>query len=379
MSSRYQFIKLRLSMTDKIIVLYIDDEDNNLTSFKASLRKDFQVVTAIDANEGLAIASSQELHVVIADQRMPGLSGVEFFEKLMKINPDPIRILLTGYSDIASVIDAINRGEVYRFIDKPWNIDHVKNAIINAAEIYFTKKELKDKNERLLKIHSEMNQFVYSLSHELRGPLMSISGVSKLAKMESKDPAVHEYFDMVDSATGKLDEYVYKMLDFYRSTKMEIKVIKIDFRDIVLEQMEFYKQKWGLDKIDFEINISQEFPFYSDDSKIKVIFNSLISNAYNFQIQDNPNKLIRLKIDVEAFYASILVEDNGVGIAPENLDGVFDLFQRATQNNVGSGLGMYMVKESVTQMGGEIKIESAIYQGTKVTIKIPTLQLKEMV
>jgi len=366
-------------MTDKIIVLYIDDEDNNLTSFKASLRKDFQVVTAIDANEGLAIASSQELHVVIADQRMPGLSGVEFFEKLMKINPDPIRILLTGYSDIASVIDAINRGEVYRFIDKPWNIDHVKNAIINAAEIYFTKKELKDKNERLLKIHSEMNQFVYSLSHELRGPLMSISGVSKLAKMESKDPAVHEYFDMVDSATEKLDEYVYKMLDFYRSTKMENKVIKIDFRDIVFEQMEFYKQKWDLDEIDFEINIKQEFPFYSDDSKIKVIFNSLISNAYNFQIPENPNKLIRLQIDVEEFYASILVEDNGVGISPENLEGVFNLFQRATQNNVGSGLGMYMVKESVTQMGGDIKIDSAVYQGTKVTIKIPTLQLMEMV
>lgn len=366
-------------MTDKIIVLYIDDEGNNLTSFKASLRKDFQVVTAMDANEGLAIASAQELHVVIADQRMPGLSGVEFFEKLMEINPDPIRILLTGYSDIASVIDAINRGEVYRFIDKPWNIDHVKNAIINAAEIYFTRKELKDKNERLLKIHSEMNQFVYSLSHELRGPLMSITGVSKLAKMESDDPAIHEYFDMVDSATEKLDEYVYKMLDFYRSTKMENKVIKIDFRDIVFEQMEFYKQKWDLDKIEFEININQEIPFYSDDSKIKVIFNSLISNAYNFQIPENPNKYIRLLIDVKEFYTTILVEDNGVGIAQENLEGIFNLFQRATQNNVGSGLGMYMVKESVTQIGGDINIDSAVNQGTKVTIKIPTLQLKEMI
>jgi two-component system, sensor histidine kinase and response regulator len=74
-----------------------------------------------------------------------------------------------------------------------------------------------------------------------------------------------------------------------------------------------------------------------------------------------------------------LVEDNGVGISPENLEGVFNLFQRATQNNVGSGLGMYMVKESVTQMGGDIKIDSAVGQGTKVTIKIPTLQLKEMV
>ena len=78
------------------------------------------------------------------------------------------------------------------------------------------RRELKEKNIKLKKLHSEMNQFVYSLSHELRGPLMSISGVSKLAKMELKDPEAAEYFDMIDSATGKLEDFIYKMLDFYR-------------------------------------------------------------------------------------------------------------------------------------------------------------------
>jgi two-component system, sensor histidine kinase and response regulator len=89
-----------MRMTKKINVLYIDDEDNNLNSFKAALRKEFKVHTALDAMEGLEIAKINEFHVVIADQRMPGMTGVEFFEKLVEINPRPIRILLTGYSDI---------------------------------------------------------------------------------------------------------------------------------------------------------------------------------------------------------------------------------------------------------------------------------------
>ena len=361
-------------MSNKIRVLYIDDEDNNLNSFKASLRKDFHIITAIDAEEGLKIAEEEELHVVIADQRMPGLTGVEFFEKLMKINPDPVRILLTGYSDIASVIDAINKGEVYRFIDKPWNLEQIKNAIKNAAEIYLTKRELKDKNERLKKVHSEMNQFVYSLSHELRGPLMSISGVSKLAKMEAKDPNIIEYFDMIDSATLRLDDFIYKMLDFYRSTKIDNKVSKIDFKDIVNQQLEAYKEKWGLDDVNIAIDVNQMSDFYSDDAKLRVILNNLFSNAYKFQKLESESKFIKLTVDVKDAIATVKIEDNGIGIDEKYHTEVFNLFHRATQRNVGSGLGLYMVKESVTQMGGKIQLESKLDHGTIFTITLPSLK-----
>ncbi|WP_373495962.1 hybrid sensor histidine kinase/response regulator [Aquiflexum sp.] len=364
-------------MTDKIIVLYLDDEDNNLNSFRASLRREFKVVTALTAEEGLLIAAKEEIHVVIADQRMPGLSGVEFFEKLMKINPDPIRILLTGYSDIASVIDAINKGEVYRFIDKPWNIDQVKIAIKNAAEIYFTRKELKDKNERLQKIHSEMNQFVYSLSHELRGPLMSISSVSNLAKMVSKDPSVREYFDMIDSATDKLDDYIFKIMDFYRATKIENKIAEINFNEIVSEQLASFKNKWDLNGIDIIVNVNQSGPFFTDDSKLKVILNHLFSNAYNYQIENNPNKAIWISVESNGNSANLVFEDNGIGIERAFLGEVFNLFQRATQKSAGSGLGLYMVKESVTQLGGKIDINSVVNQGTKVTIHLPTLAVPQ--
>jgi signal transduction histidine kinase len=364
-------------MTDQIIVLYIDDEDNNLNSFKASLRKDFKVVTAQSAAEGLQIAAEQELHVVIADIRMPGMDGIEFFEKLMKLNPDAVRILLTGYSDIASVIDAINRGQVYRFIDKPWNIETVKNAIVNAGEIYFTRKELKVKNERLEKINSEMNQFVYTLSHELRGPLMSISGVSKLARLESKDPNVLEYFDMIDLAMYKLDEYIFKMLDFYRSTKLENKLAEIDFSELVRQQIDGLSSKWDLSLINVKIEIKQNQAFHSDDSKLRVILGNLLNNACQFQRDEIDSKQVKVGVLVEDGQAVISVADNGVGIEKEYREDVFDLFQRATQKSVGSGLGLYMVKEAVYQLGGKILLESEVDNGTTVKVTLPSLQSSE--
>lgn len=358
---------------NNINVLYIDDEDNNLKSFRATLRKDFKIFTAIDGEEGLKIAQEEEIHVVIADQRMPGMTGTEFFERMVQLNPDPIRILLTGYSDIASVIDAINKGEVYRFIDKPWNIEQIKNSIKNAADIYFMRRELKEKNLKLKKLHSEMNQFVYSLSHELRGPLMSISGVSKLAKMEVSDPNVLEYFEMIDSATGKLDDFIYKMLDFYRSTKIDHKVTEIHFQDVVNQQMIAYREKFNLTHFHIEVQVNQKIPFFSDDSKIRVILNNLFSNAVQFQKSQPGPKRISLTVDVFDNQVVITLEDNGIGIEERHRSDVFNLFSRATQRNVGTGLGLYMVKEAVEQMGGEIHLESQIHEGTTVTVTLPSM------
>lgn len=361
-------------MNPKIHVLYIDDEDNNLQSFRASLRKDFKVFTAIDAEEGLKIATEEEIHVVIADQRMPGMTGTEFFEAMVKINPDPIRILLTGYSDIASVIDAINKGEVYRFIDKPWNIEQIKNSIKNAADIYFMRKELKEKSMKLKKLHSEMNQFVYSLSHELRGPLMSISGVTQLAKLEVTEPRALEYFEMVESSTEKLDDFIYKMLDFYRTTKVGNRLESIHFNTILNEQMEVYLGKFDLEGIHIEIEIDQPFEFFSDDSKIRVILNNLFSNAVQFQKKEELNKRIKLQVKTYENYAKILIEDNGIGIEEKYKEKIFNLFFRATQLNVGTGIGLYLVYEAVQQMGGEIDIQTVYGEGTSVHVNLPSMK-----
>lgn len=133
----------------EIGVLYIDDEVNNLNSFKAAFRRDFEIYTASSAREGRKILDNNEIGVIITDQRMPGMTGIEFLESILTIYPDTIRILLTGFSDINAVMDAINRGQVYKYLVKPWQNDELKMYIENALEIYNLRKENKELAHKL--------------------------------------------------------------------------------------------------------------------------------------------------------------------------------------------------------------------------------------
>src|SRR5471030_2233382 len=137
-------------------VLYIDDEIKNLNSFKAAFRRDFDIFTAISAKEGRKILDSQEIGVIITDQRMPVMTGIEFLESIISIYPDTIRILLTGFSDINAVMDAINRGQVYKYLVKPWADEELKMYIQNAMEIYHLRKENRDLANKLEQANKQL-------------------------------------------------------------------------------------------------------------------------------------------------------------------------------------------------------------------------------
>ncbi len=129
-------------MEDQTInVLYIDDEAHNLISFKASFRRSFNVFTAESAEEGGQILQKEDIHIIMSDQRMPKMTGIEFFESIKETHPDPIRILITGYTDVNAVIDAINRGQVYKYLTKPWNEEDVKNFVEKAYEVFRLRRE----------------------------------------------------------------------------------------------------------------------------------------------------------------------------------------------------------------------------------------------
>lgn len=153
-------------MLETICVLYVDDEENNLLAFKAAFRREFQVITAISGAEALEKLKEHEVHVIITDQRMPGMTGVEFLQKVIPNYPDPIRILLTGYSDINAVIDAINKGEVYRYLTKPWDNEFLKTTIRQAYEVLHLRAE----NERLV---DELKRANEQLEFYLRQKLLS--------------------------------------------------------------------------------------------------------------------------------------------------------------------------------------------------------------
>lgn len=142
--------------TKDINILYIDDEIHNLNAFKASFRRTFNVFTAESGMEALPILACEEIHIILTDQRMPNMTGVEFLASILDTYPDPIRILLTGYSDLTAVVDAINKGQVYLYITKPWQEEELKLNLEKAFEVFDLRKQNKLLTENLLKVNNQL-------------------------------------------------------------------------------------------------------------------------------------------------------------------------------------------------------------------------------
>ncbi len=140
----------------KTTVLYVDDEEHNLISFKATFRREFKVFTANSAEEARELLAIHDIHVLITDQRMPEETGVELLESILDIHPEPMRILLTGYADIEAVIDSINIGRIYKYIPKPWDTNDLTQTIKDADEIFRLRRENKELMAQLKKANEQL-------------------------------------------------------------------------------------------------------------------------------------------------------------------------------------------------------------------------------
>jgi response regulator RpfG family c-di-GMP phosphodiesterase len=145
-------------MKDDVVinVLYVDDEENNLMAFKASFRRYFSIFTAKSSSDAQPILKENDIHILITDQRMPETLGTELLAKAVIDYPDQIRILLTGFADIEALKDAVNRGQIFRYLQKPWNDDELKKTIEESYHIYQIKKEQKEKNEKLVLTNEQL-------------------------------------------------------------------------------------------------------------------------------------------------------------------------------------------------------------------------------
>ncbi len=144
---------------DSINVLYVDDEMNNLVSFKAAFRLKYNVFTAISGEEAIKVLRDNIINIIITDQRMPHMTGVEFLETILGEFPDPIRILLTGYADMNAVVDAVNKGKIFHYLTKPWNEEELDMTILRAFDVYSEKiaeREMKQK----LSVSNEQLEFL---------------------------------------------------------------------------------------------------------------------------------------------------------------------------------------------------------------------------
>lgn len=359
-------------MSEKIKILYLDDELNNLIGFKATLRLDYIIYTAQNSTEALAYLNKHpDIRVIFCDQRMPDKTGVEFFEEIRSLHPYPIRILLTAYTDIESVIDAINRGHVFRYVKKPWLDADIISAIDEANKFYLANSMLSIKNEELRKAYVELDKFAYSVSHDIRGPLVGISGGIDLALQSDDIIEIKEILRMMEKSVSKLDTFILNMHDYYSLERGGLKITDISFNEIVKEIEEIFGIYAKASKIDFKINVNQKEPFWNDVISINLIINNLLTNAFKYQKQDNENKFVHLNIDVHRGSATISVSDNGSGIDQKYKDEIFNLFFRAHVKESGSGFGLFNVKSALQKLNGTIDVNTVLGEGSTFTVTIP--------
>jgi two-component system sensor histidine kinase/response regulator len=361
-------------VSDKIKILYLDDEPDNLMGFKATLRLNYQVFTATNVPLALDyLETHPNIRVVFCDQRMPGKTGVEFFEELRISYPLPIRILLTAYSDVESIIDAINKGNIFRFVKKPWVEADIIGAIEEANKFYVANSMLAIKNIELQKAYDELNKFAYSVSHDIRGPLSGILGAINLANEIDDVEEMKEMLFLMKKSVNKMDAYVLSMHDYYSLQRGELRITEIDFNKLMDELTAIYAVLSKVNNVEFKSSVTQNDVFRSDYAPLRLVLNNLLSNAFKYQDRGSKSKSVEVSVEVERSIATIYVKDTGIGILGSHVGEIFNLFYRSNSLEVGSGFGLYNVKSALMKLNGQIEVHSVLHQGTTFKITIPSI------
>lgn len=225
--------------------------------------------------------------------------------------------------------------------------------------------------EEELKIrNAELDNFVYKVSHDLRAPLSSILGLVNLAKLPGNTDNPMEYIDLIGSKVEHLDNFIGDVLSHSKNLKMDVAVALVDFGKIIdqtFQDLNYLDGAKGISRIERIEGID----FYSDPWRISEIMRNLISNAIKYRKLDHAASEIGIRVNVDHMRAEISFADNGIGIDEPNLTKIFEMFYRATEQSDGSGIGLYIVRNAVDKLGGQISVASRLGQGTRFTIILP--------
>ena|ERR1035437_1237417 len=245
--------------------------------------------------------------------------------------------------------------------------------IIANSELQKAEKVLISINGELNKINSELDRFVYSVSHELRSPLASIMGLHSIIDQNLMDEGNKEIYVLINKSIIKMDETIHDILDYSKNSRKEIKTEKIDFGTLIEDaflHINYINPGFSFDK---RIKVKLSEPFYSDKGRIKVILNNLISNSMKYGKKQYPDSFIDIKVVVNSRKIVLKISDNGIGIKQECLPRIFEMFYRATFASNGTGLGLYIAKECIEKLNGTIKVKSEFGKGTIFSIEIPNI------
>lgn len=350
-------------------VLYIDDREQNLTSFRAALRREFEVYTSPNRDLAFQLIRENEIPVVVADYKMPEMTGVTFLEEVKNNFPDTVRIMLTGHADLPAVVEAINRSEIFRFLAKPWQEDELVSALNAAHQIYETRKELELKNKQLDKAYRELDRLVYSAAHDITNPLSNILGLISLIKMDSGNQ--EEYLRLIEKSTKKLQFLARDVLSFHKNKRLGVSSEELNITKMINRIVEENKFLTNGSEIHFTLEFDHGGPFESDKVRTQIILNNLISNAVKYQDPLKQDKRISIKSKTDDSGWHLVVEDNGIGIHNEIQPRIFDLYFRASKMSTGTGLGLYIVSEAISILGGNIEVDSQEGKGSRFSTFVP--------
>ncbi len=345
------------------------------------------------AIEGIVIldANISDFPIIYANQEMenllkypvPNLVGKDFISlfngHLDPINEEKIRkalYLKTSFRGEIKIQDSLGKSLWLHVLispvaDQKKSASHFVSLVNNITESKESEEMMKEKNRQLEKTNAELDRFVYSTSHELRSPLMSVLGLISLLEMESEPDEQKNYIQMMKESITKLDTIIHDIIDYSRNNRMELVYEEIDLETIINESFYNLKYMEGSSRIRLNTEIKAKCPFFSDKRRMTILINNFISNCIKYHNYNQPDPFVEISIKISPLNAIISIKDNGLGIAEKHLEKIYDMFFRATEKSSGSGIGLYIVKEIVEKLTGLIDVQSIEGKGTLFTVEIP--------
>ena len=301
-------------------------------------------------------------HTVFGYLQFSGFHDIYFTQQdYMDLNTFLIHMIFATVIFSLSAVRAYN----YRLMSDSFINQSFEIGRLQAKEI---------ENVELIKVNKELDRFVYSVSHDLRAPLTGMLGVLMLAEKESKETKNSEYFRLLKSSVKRLDCFISDILDYSRNSRLERRPEVVDFKSILDDVNENLHAMLGkVEGVKILANINCDHQFKTDKTRLTMVLNNLITNAVRYRRTGNEPSYVKVDIFTNEDGADIYVEDNGIGIKEEVQSKVFDMFYRGTDASVGSGLGLYIVKEALDKLNASIKLTSVVGKGTKFAIHLPTL------
>jgi two-component system, sensor histidine kinase and response regulator len=391
----------------KYSILYVDDESNNLIVFRNAFFRNFKVITSNSAEEALDILKTEVVQVIISDQRMPGMTGIDFLSKANQISPDSIKMILTAYSDIDVILKAVNEVGIYQFILKPWDSNHLLLTLNNAIQKYELStqnkaliddlgkakanleqkviertQELATKNKELSTLNEVKDKFFSIISHDLKLPIASLNILLEIMlsfKHQLDEQKVHDLGEKAKEYLQHVTQLLDNLLHWSLSQTGDIKISnkKTDLVKVAKGQVDLFdflaSQK--------DIRIIMETggsPLWSmvDENMVSLVLRNLISNAIKYSHEKGE---IHLSFNREKDVVIISIVDDGVGIPQELIEklqgNTWSEPRRGTMNEKGAGLGLRLGKEFIEKMHGQLIIDSSENKGTKVKVYLPLYEV----